>query len=127
MPAVEKNDNILYKGGQSIVWTWTSDIGGAATIQTTQFYNGIPIQVIFDHNTDTGTKPTTAYDVTITNEEGYDILGGNGANLSSTGADVYKHHSDGMGMAVYSQLTLNVSNAGASKGGKVALFLGGGS
>ena len=127
MPDVEKNDNILFKGGQSIVWTWTSDTSGAASIQTAQEYNGIPIQVIFDHNTDTGTKPPTAYDVTITNEEGYDILGGNGANLSSTGADVYKHHSDGMGMAVYSQLTLNVSNAGASKGGKVALFLGGGS
>jgi len=126
MPAVEKNDNILYKGGQSIVWTWTSDTGGAATIQTTQFYNGVPIQVVFEPDTSTATIPTTAYDVTITNEEDVDILSNNGANLTSTGK-VYKHHYDGMGLVVYSKLTLNVSNAGNAKGGKVKLFIGGGS
>jgi len=123
MPAVEKNDNILFKGGQSIVWTWTSSTGGSATIQTTQFYNGRPIQAVFEPDTSTATKPTTLYDVTITNEEGYDILGGNGANLTSTGI-VYKHEKDGVGYAVYSKLTLNVANAGNAKGGKVALFLG---
>ena len=122
MPAVEKNNNILFNGGQSIVWTWTSDTGGDASIQTTQEYNGKPIQVVFTPDTSTGTIPTTAYDVQIFNEEGYDILSGNGANLTSTGI-VYKHEKDGVGTAVYSKLTCVVAHAGSEKGGKVALFL----
>ena len=61
--------------------------------------------------------------MTVNDEDGDDVLAGLGANVSSTGTRFYKHRKDGLGLVVYSKLSLSVANAGNTKGGKVILFI----
>ena len=110
---------------RKIVWDWTSDNGspstGDATKQTDKYYDGEIIAVAQLPNTG-GTQPTNLYDVTITDEEGHDVILGLGANLVNTGP-TYKAKKDGLGAVATSKLTLNVTNAGAAKTGTVIVWL----
>lgn len=105
-----------------IHWDWasTSDNEGA-TKQTTYAYDGLLERVAFIPDPAT-TTPTTGYDVTITDSDGVDVLAGLGADLAVTGT-VVKTHANGLTAVAGSKLTLNVSNAGNSKGGIVILYL----
>lgn len=78
------------------------------------------MRAIFDPDA-AGTQPTDQYDVFVNDADGYDVLGGAGANLSNA-ANVYKTQNDGLACCT-SKLTLSVSNAGDSKGGVVILYL----
>lgn len=73
------------------------------------------------------TAPTDQYDVTITDEYGNNILEVDGTNLGSdlsgTSNVTYSMTSDPvLCVSVAGELTINVSNAGASKGGKIVIY-----
>jgi hypothetical protein len=65
------------------------------------------------------TRPTNAYDVTILDKYGLDILGGNGADRSGTVAD--KCEPASTTIAVDSELTLTIANAGNDNTGRIIM------
>ena len=100
-----------------IVWTWTSTSAGAYTEATAYRYNGVCHKLIT-----VPTDPTALYDVTITDADGVDVLGGAGADRSAT-LQESKAQSDGLGDVKSSILTLNVASAGDIKSGKTILYI----
>ena len=105
---------------KSVVWNWLSTAAGAASETTTAAVDGLIEYVVFVPDGG-GTQPTDQYDITITDSNSVDVLGGLGANLSNA-ANVYKARKDGLGAVAGSTLTLNVTNAGNAKGGIVVLY-----
>jgi hypothetical protein len=120
------------ENGSDIVkhtFDWLSDGAGIATV-----LSGLPVtgkiqRVVFVPSA--SAVPTTLYDVTMTDENGIDVLAGHGANLSETTASSVCPGTalkDGTTVGVVQTvvdgiLTLNVTNAGASKAGQVILYV----
>jgi len=106
---------------KKIHFDWTTDTSGAVTQATTYAYDGRVIDVVFTPDS-AGTQPTNAYDVTLTDADGTDVLNGLGADLSNAAA-VRKVQEDKTGAVAGSVLTLNVANAGENKGGLVDVYI----
>lgn len=105
-----------------VKFVWVSAESGTAEDTTSNYVDGVLLFAAF--TPDSGdTQPSDAYDVTVKDGDGYDILCGNGADLSNA-ATVYKNSSDGLGAVSSSPLTLAVENAGDSNGGTVCLWFG---
>src|SRR5262245_61603420 len=66
---------------------WTSSSGGAVTENTFSVRAGELVQVHFTPDAG-GTQPSDAYDLTILDANGADVLAGTGANLSNATATV---------------------------------------
>ena len=109
-------------GLQKFKWTWTSDSNGDAgpTSSTSQF-NGIIWKLITIPG-DSDLAPTAAYDITILDADGIDVLCGVGADRSATATE-YKSNSDGMGCVKSSALRLVVDAAGELNEGTVVLYV----
>lgn len=103
---------------RQIKFVWVSAADGTATGTTTNRYNGAVIDAVFVN----GTTPTDQYDITVTDSNSVDVLNALGANLSNA-ATTHKVYKDGLGAVVDSTLTLNVTNAGDTKGGTVILTI----
>ena len=101
-----------------IKYSWTCTSAGDASDVTTKSYNGQLMRAIFDSAADV----TAAYDVVVTDTDGYDVLNGLGANLSES-TTVQKTNVDGLGCIGSSTLTMTVSAAGDAKTGVVILYL----
>ena len=107
---------------KKVYWDWASSADNeGSTKQTTYGYDGLLERVVFIPDA-AGTQPSNLYDVTITDDNSVDVLAGLGADLSNS-ATVVKTHANGLTAVAGSKLTLNVSNAGLSKGGIVILYL----
>lgn len=117
MAIAEDTSGILNK----IKWTWTCTSAGAYAGASTNRYNGIVLKLI-TVPAGGGDAPTTLYDITITDGDSVDVLGGAGADRSTTLQEV-KAQSDGLANVKSSLLTLNVSNAGDIKQGTVILYI----
>lgn len=108
---------------------WVSDGSGNATLASSVVVSGQMVRVVFVPSA--SAAPTANYDVTLTDADGIDVLAGQGANLSATlSANVCPGTplKDGtttsvLPLVVDSVLTLNVSNAGDSKAGRVAVYV----
>lgn len=101
---------------------WTSNSGGTVAATLTSFYGGL-IRVSFNPG---DASPTTLYDITIKDADNYDILGGNGANLSAT-ANSAAWISDAttgyQPWPVAGDLTFAGSSMGNAKAGRVILWM----
>lgn len=108
-------------GINKVIFTWVSDTAGTTTGTTNFKYSGLLSRVIFDP--DAGdTQPTDAYDAVLNDADGYDLLHGNGSNLSNA-ANVLVDSSDGLGTVLGSKLTMTVSNAGDTNGGVMIVYI----
>jgi len=121
MAGTVTNTEITHTSVKKIVFDWESAADGTATSTTTNKFTGVVERVV--QIPDGGvTQPTDLYDVVVNDSDGSDILHGLGANLSNA-ANTYKSTKDGLGTVVLSTLSLSVSNAGATKGGKTIIYL----
>jgi hypothetical protein len=115
---------ITYGAGYDLIrWDWISNPSGASsgdTIDAT--YTGRLIWVVQMPDAG-GTQPTNAYDVTILDENGVDVLNGLGANISNL-ANSTKTESEKLGAMVSSPLHYVVQNAGDSNGGSTIIVIG---
>lgn len=120
------------KNGSDVVkhtFDWVSSAGGAATIPSGVAVSGAIARVVFVPSA--SAVPTAAYDVTLTDADGIDVLAGQGANLSESAASSVCPGTplrDGTTTSVLvtivdSVLTLNVTNAGNAKAGKVVVYV----
>jgi hypothetical protein len=120
------------KGGGSlkkITITWESDASGDATGTSPYKVHGVLLRAVFNPSAD---APTDNYDVVLNDENGMDVLGGQGANLDTANSN---HVCPGMPLtdgtttsvvpiALADALSLVVSNAGNANDGVIVLYLG---
>jgi len=111
---------------KKIIWNWTTDGANGAIVdataagqanKTVNKYSGIITRLVTDP-TDT---PTDNYDVTILDDDGYDVL--MGAGLDRDTANTEQKLESVLGVCVDSQLRLNIGTAGNTKSGKVILYI----
>lgn len=69
---------------KKIKFDWTLSTGGAASGTTTKQYDGEVLRVVFG----TTNFASTGYGIVINDEDGYDILEGGGAALTSGGGQL---------------------------------------
>lgn len=103
---------------------WLSSSGGAVTENTFSVKAGELVQVEFVPDSG-GTQPTDAYDMTLLNAVGTDLLSGGGANLSNaTRTQVVPVISTYFRRTLEAGLlTPTISNAGSAKGGTIILLV----
>ncbi|MBW2637999.1 MAG: hypothetical protein JRC86_10855 [Deltaproteobacteria bacterium] len=104
---------------KKIEWTWLSSDLGAAELVTTKPYNGELVYAVY---TPGGTTPTADWDVVINDDDGNDVLAGDGIDKSES-ANSYQPSALTLGAVAESKLTMVLSNAGDAKTGKVAIYL----
>jgi len=109
---------VTYGTVQRIYYDWASTTGGVASGVSTNLYCGAVLGASWTNST--SANPTDAYDITITDAYGMDVLAGQGLN-STNGARTFV--ASGCMPACNSALTLNVANAGESKAGCLAIFV----
>ena len=103
---------------QKIVFAWASSGAGAANATTTHAYQGKieTVHVIPGTGADT---PDDLFDVTLTDALATDLLYGHGANCSNVNTTVIED----VGPVCNDQLTLGVTNAGATNTGAVVVYV----
>ena len=106
-----------------IVWEWTSSAGGAADDTTDGYYDGQILALVTVPNPDATVSdwPTDNYDIVIRDADGFDVAHAGGANRDISGEEA-KDEAD-LGAVSYSTLTLAVTNAGAAKKGRAAIWI----
>lgn len=110
-------------------FSWVSDVDGNSTLVSGLAVSGEIERVDFIPSA--SAAPAADYDVTLTDEDGIDVLGGQGANRSASAKSTVCPGTplrDGttvstVPMIVDGLLTLNVSNAGDSKAGRVVVYV----
>jgi len=101
------------------VWV-SDDTTGAASGATAYSYNG-KVELLTTVPAGAGSAPTDNYDVTLTDEDAVDVLAGGGANRDT--ASTEQVLSSSLGACAAGVLTLNVTNAGNTKGGTVYVYI----
>jgi len=102
-------------------WSFTSNGSGIASEQTVKIA-GIPKRAVTIP--DGVAPPTASWDLTIKDEDGVDVLCGNGADRDAGGTGAVEQVFPCPGtVSVNSKLTFAVSNAGASKKAIVRLYI----
>jgi hypothetical protein len=115
----EKADSSLDKSKSyhKIQWTWAADASGDADLVTTDKYTGNVFLCITNPDAD---APTDDYDIVINDDDGTDVLNGDGANRDTANTEQIV----AFGFVHNSTLDLIVSNAGNANDGVVTLFIG---
>jgi len=119
--------------GDFTVYTlyWDSDTTGRCTANVRGVFGTIQRVTISPDTGDTSPTitPTNLYDATVTDIDGFDVLIGHGANLSSTtvtsfASMVEETTSSGcMPVVVIDNLKLTLTNAGADRVGRIRFYL----
>ena len=110
-----------YKPVATVTWSFTTDGAGDAS-EVSAVVNGQFSRVVT--NPDNVDTPTTLWDLTVADGDGYDLLAGNGADMDAgdTGASE-QITTCPFGSAVASALTFTVANGGAAKKGTVTVYI----
>lgn len=107
---------------KKIKFDWTSGTdaeAGTASGQTTNVYSG---KILGLATVPDGTAvPTASYDITVTDEDGMDVLMGGGADRSDTATEYVL--STSLGAVANDKLTINVAAAGSAKKGIAYLYI----
>lgn len=105
----------------NVTWSFTTDAAGDASEQSETLNGRISRAVTNPDNTDT---PTAGWDLTIEDEDGVDMLCGNGADRDASGSKASESAFPCPGnLAIASKLTFTVSNGGNVKKGTVKLYI----
>ena len=96
---------------KKIKFEWTLSTGGAASGTTTKQYDGEVLRVVFGLTN----FASTGYAIVVNDEDGYDVLEGGGAVLTSGGGQLGVHDGKSPISAVAeSTLTFSLTSTGVS-------------
>jgi hypothetical protein len=109
-----------HRGLSKIVYEFTTSSDGSCTGETLGDYSGLIYYVISDPGS---TAPTAAWDFQLQDEDDYDVLNGAGADRSATSTEYLQASSNGLGVVMQNKLTLEVTNGGSGKNGKVVVYV----
>jgi outer membrane usher protein FimD/PapC len=104
---------------KKIKWSWQGTAGGAADLITQQAYYGEVLALVTIPGAG-GAAPSDDYDITVTDEEGYDVMQGAGNNRDTANTETAVPTAKSV---AHGKLTLNVTNSGASKSGTAILYI----
>jgi len=104
---------------QKIAFTWVTAADGTATGQTTNTYTGEIIRLVTVPSPTAA--PTDNYDIAINDEDTTDVLMGAGADRDT--ANTEQVLASSLGCVANDKLTLEITNAGNTKGGTVYLYI----
>lgn len=113
-----------------IKYSWVTGDGAQAHVApptaSSEWYNGQIVE--FAISPDATAQPDDDFDITITDTNDLDVLLGNGMNLDEATTEYVINGVVGtstkfLGWVANSTLTLNVTNAGTGKTGRVYLFI----
>lgn len=116
MPVTETGTGTVKR----LVFAWTSDADGDASIETTEVYDGKLIGAVFVPGSDTA-QPTNEYNVALNDSTGLDLLAAQGADLSNSAGSIAVEAE--LLAAAGDRLTLVVSDAGDTKSGQVIVWI----
>lgn len=110
-----------------VTLSWTTHTDGSAT-KTTDPLTGTIVGITYNPGS---TTPSDNYDMTLSDEDGFDVLSGQGANLDqSTTTRIVPGvpFKDGTTtslapVAVHGTLALSITNAGDTKNGTLVIYL----
>ena len=106
----------------AITWAFTTDGSGDATEQTSIVINGRINRVVT--NPDDTDTPTTLWDLTLKDEDGVDLLCGDGADRDAADSGASEQvFTCPANLGVASKLTLTVANGGNAKKGVVTVYI----
>lgn len=91
---------------------------GNISATTTKSFSGVLLRAVTVPSG--GNPPEANYDVTVTDADGFDVLGGGGANRHTSNTEAI---TSGLLPIAHSTLTLNVTHSGAAGAGDVYLYL----
>lgn len=115
---------VTEKGGlgsvKKLVFAWTSDASGDASIETTKPYEG-EILGLTTIPAGGGAAPTDNYDVTLLDADGHNVLLGAGADRDTANTEHVARAS--LAAVCRSKLTLVVANAGNAKQGTAIVYI----
>lgn len=103
-----------------ISYAFTTDGSGDASEETIKILGKVKRMVTNPDDTDT---PTTGWDLTIKDEDGVDILEGEGANRDVADSGASEEVVLTISVLIASKLTFTVANGGNTKKGVVKLYL----
>lgn len=110
----------LYGRVQKAKIVVVSAADGTATGTSSYAYSGEVLRFVAVPDSG-GTQPTNAFDVVINDEDGYDILAGQGANLSNAAATTVVAS---LGAIANDKITFDASGMGDSKGATFYIYFG---
>lgn len=103
---------------------WTSGTSGGdagnATGASTYAYDG-KVELLTTIPSGGGTAPSDNYDITLTDSDGVDVLGGGGTDRDT--ANTEQVLASNLGAVASSKLTFTVSNAGNGKAGTAYVYI----
>jgi len=102
-----------HKMVKKVTFDWTGTSGGLASGDTTEYYDGEVLRVVC-----MASDSATGYAIAINDSDGVDLLGGQGATLTSGGADFGTSTGGSLSYplsAVSSKISLSIT--GGSTGG----------
>lgn len=112
---------------QRVQLDWTSSTNGFVSKELSEYLRGRISRVVFTH----GAGTEDAYDVTLVDSSGVDVLGGQGSNVATNTIQSfmpyftvsYGGQTNFYPFVVNDILTLSVTNCGIEKTGSVILYL----
>lgn len=109
-----------HKMVKKVTFDWACSTGAVANDTTVNSYDGEVLRIVNMANTSTGT-----WSLQINDSDGIDLLGGQGAAMTSGSADFGTSTGDvEMPLsAVSSQLTLNISSASTGSTGQTIVYI----
>ena len=108
------------RGVRKIVFDWIAHTDGVVTgVQTSLAYTGKIERFITDP--DGSSAPTDNYDITIVDEDGYDVLAGAGTDRDTSTTEQVLAAS--LGIVKASKLTFAASGAGSGGAGVAYLYI----
>jgi hypothetical protein len=110
-----------YEPCATITWSFTTDASGDVTEETTATINGQISRIVTNpDNTDT---PTTLWDLALKDEDGVDILGGDGDDRDAADSKASEQvFPCPQCPAIRSKLTFTVAHGGNAKKGVVVVY-----
>lgn len=105
---------------KKVKFVWVSGADQAATGTTTKAYSGEIIRLVTVPAV-APNAPSDNYGVTLTDEDGVDVLMGAGAARDT--ANTEQVLASSLGCVANDKLTLNIATAGAAKGGTVIAYI----
>lgn len=96
-----------------------SAAGGTASGTTTYAYDGEVLRLVVVPAS-AGSQPTNAFDLVLNDADGYDILAGQGADLSNAAATTVV---SSLGAIAGDTITLSATNMGDTKGATVYVYI----
>ena len=111
MAAVVTKTEEIYGTVKKVKFAITSHTDGTAASETTSAYSGEVLRVVVIPASG-GDQPTDLFDVEVQDEDGYDIVAGQGANLSNAATTTIV---SSLGAIANDKMTVSATNMGNTK------------